>query len=86
MINDVKSQLIRLINKEPNTADQKPEIPNPEITPDTIISNSAFRTNVKRPKVRIVIGRVKIKRIGLKTAFNMPKLAAAKKAEKKPLT
>jgi hypothetical protein len=42
-------------------------------------------TNVKRPKVRRLIGRVRIKRIGRKKIFKMPRIAAAKNALKKPL-
>ena len=86
MINDVKSQLIKLISNEPNIADQNPEISKPEITPATIISNMAFKTKVKSPSVKMLIGRVRTKRMGRKKAFKIPRIAAEKKAEKNPLT
>jgi len=85
-MNEVSSQLTKLISNEPNIADQNPEISKPEMTPATIISKIAFNTKVKNPRVKMLIGRVRIKRMGLKKAFNIPKIAAAKKAEKKPLT
>jgi hypothetical protein len=46
----------------------------------------ALIKKVKRPKLNILMGRVKMMTIGLKNAFSMPSMAAAKKAEKKPLT
>jgi hypothetical protein len=42
--------------------------------------------NVKKPRVRMLMGRVKINRMGLKKTFRTPKMAAAKKALKNPLT
>jgi hypothetical protein len=71
---------------EPNTADQKPRTWKPEMTPEAIISIKALMMKVKKPRVRRLMGRVKIKRIGRKKAFNIPRIAAAKKAEKKPAT
>jgi hypothetical protein len=41
---------------------------------------------VKRPRVRIFMGRVRIISMGLKKAFRTPRIAAAKNALEKPLT
>jgi hypothetical protein len=82
---EVRIELTRLINSDPNTADQNPETANPDITPDTIISIIALITKVKIPKVNMFMGRVNINRMGRKKAFSMPKIAAAKSAEEKPL-
>lgn len=82
---EVRIELTRLINSDPNTADQNPETSNPDITPDTIISIIALITKVKIPRVNIFMGRVNINSIGRKKAFSMPKIAAAKSAEEKPL-
>jgi hypothetical protein len=46
----------------------------------------ALTTNVKRPKVSILSGSVKIRSIGLKKTFNTPRMAAAIKALIKPST
>jgi hypothetical protein len=43
-------------------------------------------TTVKRPRVRILMGRVRIRRMGRKKTFSTPRIAAAKKALKNPLT
>jgi hypothetical protein len=56
------------------------------ITPDAIFSISALMTNVKNPRVRMLMGNVRRIRIGRNSAFNIPSIAAAKKAETKPLT
>jgi hypothetical protein len=82
---EVRIELTRLINRDPNTADQNPETSNPDITPDTIISIIALITKVKIPRVNIFMGRVNINIIGRKKAFSIPKIAAAKRAEEKPL-
>jgi hypothetical protein len=81
----VRIQLTRLINSDPNTADQNPATSNPDITPDTIISIIAFITKVKIPRVNMLMGRVNINSIGRKKAFSMPRIAAAKRADGKPL-
>jgi hypothetical protein len=47
---------------------------------------SAFITNVKKPRLRILMGSLNINNIGRKKAFNMLKIAAAKNAEINPLT
>ena len=74
------------MKREPNTADQNPATPKPGITPEAIINKTAFITKVKRPRVKMFIGRVMINKNGRKKAFSMPSIAAAKKAEKNPLT
>ena len=79
-------QLAKLINNDPTTADQNPSTLNPDITPETINSKTAFMTKVKSPMLSMLMGRVSISSTGLKKAFNMPKIAAAKNAEIKPLT
>jgi hypothetical protein len=86
LIKELRSQLATLIRMEPNTADQNPRTSKPEMMPETIISRSAFMTNVKRPKLSIFIGRVKKMRIGRKKAFSIPSMAAANTAVKKLLT
>lgn len=83
---EVRSQLTRLINREPNTADQKPYTSKPEITPETIMSKIAFRTNVKSPRVIMFMGSVRINNMGRKKAFRIPRMAAAQNAEKNPFT
>ena len=85
-MNDVRLQLTKLINSDPTTADQNPSTKNPDITPDTIKSMTAFITKVKSPRLKIFMGRVRISKTGLKNAFSMLKIAAAKNAEIKPLT
>jgi hypothetical protein len=83
---ELRPQLTELIRREPNTADQKPKTSKPGMTPEAIFSMKALIKKVNRPRVKILIGRVKMMTIGLKNAFSMPKMAAAKKAGKKPLT
>jgi hypothetical protein len=46
----------------------------------------AFIRKVKRPRLRMLIGSVSKMRMGRKKAFRMPRMAAAKKALKNPLT
>ena len=86
LIKDVSSQLTILIKSEPKTADQKLRTSKPEIKPETIISIIAFTTNRKSPNVRTVMGSVNIINMGRKIALSIARAAAAKKAEKKPLT
>jgi len=43
-------------------------------------------TKVKRPRVSMLIGKVRMIRMGRKKAFNTPRIAAAKKALQKPYT
>ena len=81
---EVMIQLIMLIIRAPNKADQNPETAKPDITPDTIIKRKALITNVKSPRLSILIGNVIKNNIGLKKAFKIPKIAAANTADKKP--
>jgi hypothetical protein len=83
---ELRTQLTELIRREPNTADQKPKTSKPGMTPEAIFNMKALIRKVNRPRLKILIGRVKMMTIGLKNAFRMPKMAAAKKAGKKPLT
>jgi hypothetical protein len=83
LIKEVKSQLIRLIIREPKTAVQNPRTSNPDIRPEAIFNNRALMTNVKRPRLKILMGSVIMKSMGRKSAFSIPSAAAAKKAEKK---
>jgi len=71
---EVRIELTRLINSDPNTADQNPETSNPDITPDTIISIIALITKVKTPRVNIFMGRVNINSIGRKKVFGPDQL------------
>lgn len=54
------------------------------VKPGTIFAvnkiNKALITKVKRPRVIIFIGKVRITRIGLRTALAIPKTSAAAKA------
>ena len=86
LMKELSTQLTRVMRREPNTADQNPETSKPGITPEAIFSMKALIKKVKRPKLNILMGSVKMMTIGLKNAFSMPNMAAAKKAEKKPLT
>lgn len=58
--------------------------------PGTILAvrriKRAFITNVKIPRVRMFIGSVKRIRIGLRTAFIIPKTKAATRAVVKDVT
>jgi hypothetical protein len=54
--------------------------------PEAILSMSALMRKVNRPRLRMLIGRVTSSAIGLKKAFRIPSMAAAKTAERKPLT
>ena len=85
-MNEFSSQLMILIIKEPKTADQNPWTSKPGITPEAIFNIRALITKVKKPRVKILMGRVKISAIGLNRAFKMPSMAAAQNAEKNPLT
>ena len=86
LIKDVRSQLTRLISKDPKTAVQNPRTSKPDITPDAIMSRIALITKVKSPRVRTVMGNVKRNNMGRKKAFRIPRIAAANSAEEKPLT
>lgn len=53
-----------------------PSTTNPVTTLLTSSIKTAFITKVKSPSVRILIGRVRIKRIGFKIALIIPKTRA----------
>jgi hypothetical protein len=72
--------------REPNKAAQKPWTSKPGMTPDTIINNRALMTKMKRPKLRMVKGRVRRMRMGRKKALRIPRIAAEKKALQNPFT
>jgi len=86
LIKELKAQLTKLMSKDPKTADQKPYTLNPDIMPEAILSSMAFIIKVKRPRLRIFIGRVSKIRIGRKKAFRMPRTAAANNALEKLFT
>jgi hypothetical protein len=85
-MNEFRSQLNAPIKIDPNTAVQNPLTWNPGIRPEAMKSMNAFRTKVKRPKVSRLRGRVRMNRMGRRKEFNMLRIAAAKKADRKPLT
>jgi hypothetical protein len=85
-MNEVSNQLAILIRSEPMNAAPNPFTSNPDTRLDTINSMMALITNVKSPNVTMVMGSVRIKRTGRKNALSIPRNAAAKNAEKNPLT
>ncbi len=52
--------------------------------PDAILSIIALITKVKKPRDRILIGRVNRRAIGLKNAFKIPKHGGRQKCRRKP--
>jgi hypothetical protein len=67
-------------------AAQKPLTSNPLITADAKSTMMAFITKVKSPKVKILIGRVMMRRIGLTSTLMTPRKRATHNAEKNPST
>ena len=63
-----------------------PSTVNPGTMLLTKIINIAFKTKVKRPRVKMFIGRVKISKIGFKKALIIPKIRATTKAVVKSKT
>jgi len=61
-------------------AHQKPATENPGTIQAQSIISKALMTRVNNPKVKILIGNVKITRIGLIIALIMPKTTAIKSA------
>ena len=61
-------------------AHKNPSILNPGTITLTKRIRSAFKTKVKSPSVKKLIGRVKISRTGFKKAFIIPKTKATTKA------
>ena len=62
---------------EPSSAYQKLSTEKPSINVPANQNNEAFMTKVNRPKVRILIGKVRIKIIGLTNKFSSPIIIAA---------
>ena len=67
-------------------AQRNPSTVKPETKFETNKIITALITKVKRPKVKRLIGKVKIKRIGFNTAFIIPRTNAAINAEVKLAT
>lgn len=63
-----------------NIARQKPATSNPGTIQATSITSKALITNVKSPRVKMLIGKVKIIKIGLIIAFTIPKTSATNNA------
>ena len=82
---ELRIQLKALMIKAPNTADQNPCTWKPGITPETIFRMKALMRKLKSPKVMMLMGRVRMNRMGLKNTFRTPKTAAAKKGAEEPL-
>jgi hypothetical protein len=69
-----------------STATQKPLTWKPFTTDEASRMISPLMTNVKRPRVRILMGRVMRIRNGFRSMFTIPRKRATHKAEKKLLT
>ena len=69
-----------------NSAHQKPSTSKPGTRRAVSKTSAALITNVKRPSVMILIGSVRIIRIGFKNTFISPKTRAASKAVLSPTT
>lgn len=70
---------------KPNAA-KKPLTSKPFITDEANKISKALITKVNKPRVRILIGRVKIIKIGLIIILIMPKNTASHSAAQSPLT
>lgn len=69
-----------LIKRAAQNAFQKLAISKPDTNPETAYRRKPFITKVKSPRVKIVIGKVKITKNGLKIALRIPKIKAANKS------
>ena len=81
--------IIKLINQRaiaPINAGTNPVMVKPATIAEIPQIKRALITNVKRPKVKIVIGKVKIVIIGLIKALTIPKTRATIKAVRKEST
>ena len=67
-----------LIKRAAQNAFQKLVISKPDTNPETTYRRKALMTKVKRPKLNMFMGKVKMKRKGLKKAFKIPNTKAAK--------
>jgi hypothetical protein len=70
--------------RDPSNACQKLSTEKPPINEDANQNSRAFITNINRPRVSTVIGRVSINKIGLTNRFNKPKVTAAINAGYRP--
>ncbi len=68
-----------------NSAHQKPSTLNPGTILSVIMIIIALITRVNNPRVRILIGRVRVNRTGLINALTNPKTMATTRLEVKPL-
>jgi hypothetical protein len=57
---------------------QKLAISKPDTIPETAYRRKALITKVKKPKLKMFMGKVKRSRMGLKKTFRMPNNKAAK--------
>lgn len=80
--NDWKITRIRLNRK----ALKKPPISNPPTSIDANITITALMTKLKRPRVKIFIGKVKSNSSGFMVAFKSPNITTRKSAVQKPVT
>lgn len=80
LINELSNRLMRLIISDPNMAEPNPSTTRPPVMPEVISNNTAFITNVNKPRVNTLIGRVRINRIGRKKALRIPSTRAAIRA------
>lgn len=71
-------------NNEPPSAGKKPDTENPGTIFATSQNISAFITKVNKPKVRILIGKVKIINTGLIKIFTRPITSADQRAAANP--
>ena len=71
---------------DPKMADSHESISNPGRIPAQILRTAPFTTKVNRPRVSILIGRVRNIKNGQMTILANPITAAATSAEVKPLT
>lgn len=68
------------------SATQKPEIAKPGTAEDTKRTIKALITKVNKPKVKIVIGKVRISKTGLSKELTIPNARAAIKADSNETT
>src|SRR5438874_1295469 len=76
-MNTLSTKLTRLSSSAPTSAEPKLSTVKPRTSALVISSISALITNVKRPSVSRLIGRVSSRTIGRTSAFRMPSTSAA---------
>jgi hypothetical protein len=83
-LKDVCKRLLTRDNRTANSnAHQKPSTPKPGTSQPTNIIKNPFMNRIKRPRVRMVTGKVKRMNKGLTKALMMDRTADAKSALKK---